>query len=247
MKIIAFNRFAPEHIAPTLPLVRALTQSGAQVIYHAGPSARDAITAAGAQFRNYGYDEFSPADFNPKADTTLALLPATVGLWPTLSAEIEAEKPDLIVYDAMAPWGRCLAAAYAIPSVCIVPTFAMTRFERLDMLRDNGLSLDAANRTALRRLHELTGLRLDITDALGCYGRHNIVLTSPALNAPPLDYSAGHFHFVGPTGVAEAHAEPTPLSPASSIADRPTSSSARRTTTSSKRRLPPLLATTGTA
>jgi UDP:flavonoid glycosyltransferase YjiC (YdhE family) len=127
MKAIVYNIFGLGHINPTLPLIKNLVEVGVEVIYHSSPERRALIESTGALFRNYGRDDYKAADYNPGKNFVLQTIPATLGLLPVLLEEIERERPDFLIYDSMAPWGKALTQITGLPSYCTVTTFALSR------------------------------------------------------------------------------------------------------------------------
>ncbi len=197
MKVIIYNIFGLGHINPTLPLVRSLVAKGVQVIYHTSPERKALIESTGAEWRNYGRDDYKAADYNPGKNFVLQTLPAAMGLYPILSEELEKEKPDLILYDSMAPWGRILAHTHRIPSVCLVTTMALSLIEKRKMLMSNAVVIDDLNIEILKKLKNDFQLDLDFECVLGTYHDCNIVFSSKNVNPPLDELKSSHFHFVG--------------------------------------------------
>lgn len=196
MKIIVYNIFGIGHINPTLPLVREYVKNGVKVIYHSSPLRRELIESAGAEFRNYGYDSYKAEDFNPGKNFVLQTIPATLYLLPILLDEIKRERPDLLIYDSMAPWGKALAQITGLPSVCTVTTLALSLERKQRMMNRFGVVMDETNSAAMRQLKEKYGVDLGLPDALGAYGDNNLVFTSREFN-PPVE-NEKHFTFRGP-------------------------------------------------
>lgn len=184
MKAIVYNVFGLGHINPTLPLVRKHVEAGVKVIYHSSPERRDLIEKTGAEFRNYGYDSYKAADFNPGKNFVLQTIPATLGLLPFLLKEIEEEKPDFLIYDSMAPWGKALADISGLPATCTVSTLALSLERKKKMLDSYGIGMDEVNERAITGLRERYNVSLTLEDALGAYGNDNIVFTAREFNPP---------------------------------------------------------------
>lgn len=197
MKIIVYNIFGIGHINPTLPLVRDYVSRGAQVIYHSSPLRRTLIEATGANFRNYGDDSYKAETYNPGKNFVLQTIPATLGLLPFLLNEIEKEKPDLLIYDSMAPWGKALSQITGLASLCTVTTLALSLERKEKMMARFGVEIDKVNLHAIAELKEKYGVELELSDALGAYGEKNIVFTSRAFN-PPVENDE-RFIFQGPS------------------------------------------------
>ncbi len=197
MKIIVYNIFGLGHINPTLPLVKSMVDRGDEVIYHSSPERREMIESTGARFRNYGRDDYKASDYHPGTNFVLQTLPATLGLLPFLRQEIETERPDLILYDSMAPWGLLLAHIYGIPSVCLVTTMALSKSEKQKMFDTHEVKVDDKNLEVLRTIKETFGLELNFDVVLGAYHDCNIVFTLKTFNPPLRELNDDHFHFLG--------------------------------------------------
>ncbi len=191
MKAIVYNIFGLGHINPTLPLIRELSSRGVKIIYHTTPLHRALIEETGAEFRNYGRDNYSASDYNPGKNFILQTLPATVGLLPFLKEEIEREKPDFLIYDSMAPWGLVLSRLFSIPSYCMVTTFALSVEVRQKTFAGFGIEPDEIN------IRAMESLNLKLIHAFGAYNESNFVFTSSGFNPPLGDMNPAHFHFVG--------------------------------------------------
>jgi MGT family glycosyltransferase len=197
MKAIVYNIFGLGHINPTLPLVKNLVDVGVEVIYHSSPERRELIESMGAEFRNYGRDNYKAADYNPGKNFVLQTIPATLGLLPFLLKEIEKEKPDFLIYDSMAPWGKALAQFTGLPSYCTVTTFALSNERKHRMFSRFHVEIDEVNETAIIELKKSYGVDLELEDTLGAYGENNIVFTSREFN-PPVE-NEERFTFMGPS------------------------------------------------
>ena len=195
MKVIVYNIFGLGHINPTLKLVSSLVRDGSHVIYHSSPERQSLIESSGAEFRNYGSDEYKAADYNPGKNFVLQTLPATLGLLPYLRDEIEREKPDLILYDSMAPWGKVLSQLYQIPSKCLVTTMVLSRNAKQKMFKQNAVEIDELNINAIKKLSKL-GARIEFEDVLGAYGKDNLVFSDRSLSQDLEELNPGFFHFI---------------------------------------------------
>jgi len=198
MKAIYYNIFGLGHINPTLPIVRELRQRGIQVIYHTSPERCALVTRAGAEFRNYGRDDYQAADYNPGKNFVLQTIPAAVGLLPFLLEEIEREQPDFLLYDSMAPWGKLLGHITKLPTFCTVTTFALNAHLRQQTFAAHGVQLDGCNLEAMEKIRQQYQLEFPLLNTLGAYNECNFVFTAQAFNPPLTGMNQAHFHFVGP-------------------------------------------------
>jgi MGT family glycosyltransferase len=130
-KILVFNVPTQGHINPTLPVVAELVRRGTEVIYYLTESQRLRIEATSATFRAYDTipdDYFDSRGLNgsnpPLAARTL--IETTHAILPSLLNIVQREKPDVIVFDAMCPWGWYVAQIARIPSVSSMALLMLT-------------------------------------------------------------------------------------------------------------------------
>jgi MGT family glycosyltransferase len=135
LKIVYFGFPARSHTIPSLPLVRALVDRGADVEYYSIARFRALIESAGARFSAY------PAiceSLSAPTDLTgylRRILDVSEEILPQLLLAHD-RRPALLVVDASALWGRIVARRLAVASVASITTFAFTR----SMLRMLGVS-----------------------------------------------------------------------------------------------------------
>jgi len=202
-KSIFYNIFGIGHISPSLKLIKDLSTSGIEVIYHSSPERNKLLSDHGAIFRNYGRDDYKAADYNPGKNFVLQTIPATLGLLPFLLNEIKTEKPDFLLYDSMAPWGLALAKMTKIPSFCLSAIFALTKNQKQKMFQSQGVVIDDKTQRAIDEIQKKYHITLDFHDTLGAYHEHNLVFSSSTFNPPLLEDEDEHlanskkFHFIG--------------------------------------------------
>ncbi len=134
-KIVFFCIPAHGHTNPTLGVVRELVFRGHQVWYYSYNSMRDKIESAGAVFVSCDdYDmeqKLSPQDGarigKDLAFSTKILVDITLALDDKICAEMAQLKPECIVADSMAVWGKAVAMKLGIPFVSSTTTFAFNR------------------------------------------------------------------------------------------------------------------------
>ena len=135
MKIAWFCIPAHGHTNPTLGVVKALTDAGHWAFYFSFEMFREKIEQAGAVFIGCdGYD-FEMEDKGnadrvgkDKAFATELLVSSVLALDEMTSEKIEEIKPDVIVSDSIAYWGKLAAIKYGIPYVSSTTTFAFNRY-----------------------------------------------------------------------------------------------------------------------
>lgn len=131
MRIVYFSFPARSHTVPSLALVGELVRGGASVEYHSIGRFQGLIKATGATFVGYP-EEFDqlpdPTGMGGSADPGLhaeRLAGAAERILPGLRATVPC--PDLVIFDASAPWGRTLGQEWRAPLVAFVTTFAFQR------------------------------------------------------------------------------------------------------------------------
>ena len=127
-RVTFVNIPAHGHTNPTLPLTAELIRRGEEISYYSVREFAPAIEKTGAIFCDYPFaDQFDHTrpDTNPVRMATL-LIKATEILIPQMLPAIQAQKPDYIIHDSLATWGRAIARILGIPAICSTTTFAMS-------------------------------------------------------------------------------------------------------------------------
>lgn len=133
--IVFFCIPAQGHTNPTLGVVRELVARGHEVLYYSYSMLREKIEAAGATF--IACDEFDAEQhLTPQegarigsdlALSTRVLVDTTLALDEMVCTEMERLRPDCIVADSMAVWGKAVAMKLGIPFVSSTTTFAFNQ------------------------------------------------------------------------------------------------------------------------
>ena len=134
-KIVFFCIPAHGHTNPTLEVVRELVALGHEVLYYSYNMLKEKIEATGAKFiscDDYNMEEkLSPADSvrigKDLAFSTKILVDTTLSLDEMVCEEMQKRRPDCIVADSMAIWGKCVAMKMGIPFVSSTTTFAFNQ------------------------------------------------------------------------------------------------------------------------
>ena len=134
-KIVFFCIPAHGHTNPTLGVVRELVNRGHEVLYYSYNMMKEKIEGAGATFVSCDdYDmeqKLSPKDAvrvgKDLAFSTKILVDTTLALDEHVCADMEKLKPDCIVADSMAVWGKAVALKLKIPFVSSTTTFAFNQ------------------------------------------------------------------------------------------------------------------------
>ncbi|MBR5156011.1 MAG: glucosyltransferase, partial [Clostridia bacterium] len=123
------------HTNPTLGVVRELVSRGHEVWYYSYNMMREKIESAGATFiscDDYGAEQNLSAKDSARVGKDLAfsvkiLVDTTLALDDKVCMEMAELKPDLIVADSMALWGKAVALKLGIPFVSSTTTFAFNQ------------------------------------------------------------------------------------------------------------------------
>ena len=135
MKIAWFCIPAHGHTNPTLGLVKELTSAGHQVFYFSFEMFREKIEQAGAEFISCDAYDFDMEDREnadrvgkDKVFATELLVSSTLALDEMATMKIGEIKPDVIVSDSVAFWGKLAAMKHRVPYVSSTTTFAFNRY-----------------------------------------------------------------------------------------------------------------------
>ena len=211
MKIAWFCIPAHGHTNPTLGLVRALTDSGHQIWYFSFEEFREKIERAGANFIGCdGYDfemedkENADRVGKDKVFATELLVSSTLALDEMTSRVIGEIKPDVIVSDSVAFWGKLAAMKHGLPYVSSTTTFAFNRYSAKYMQEsvwDIARMLWAMPRInkQLKRLREKGYPVKSLLDIVqNDNNTFTIVYTSKYFQ-PCSDTFSDKYHFIGPS------------------------------------------------
>ena len=211
-KIVFFCIPAHGHTNPTLGVVRELVSRGHTVWYYSYNSMKDKIESAGAKFISCDdYDmeqKLSPKDGarigKDLAFSTQIIVETTLALDDRICADMEQLKPDCIVADSMAIWGKAVAKKLGIPLVCSTTTFAFNRHSAAIMKRSAAetarmiLSIPKISRQ-IKRLQKKGYPVKNVLDIIeNDENTDTVVYTSP-LFQPCADTFSDKYAFVGPS------------------------------------------------
>lgn len=211
MKIAWFCIPAHGHTNPTLGLVRELTAAGHEVCYFSFEPFRAEIEAAGATFIGCDGSDF---DMQDKGDAdrvgkdiafaTELLVSSTLALDDMVSRELEALKPDLVVSDSVAYWGKLAAMKHRLPYVCSTTTFAFNRHSAaymkhgLSELARTVLAMPRVN-AQLRRLREKGYPVKGILDIIQNDNDTDTIVYTSKYFQPCADTFSDRYRFIGPS------------------------------------------------
>ena len=134
-RIVFFCIPAHGHTNPTLGVVKELTDRGHEVLYYSYEPFREKIEGAGAKFiacDDYDAElRLTREEANRLGSdlvlSTRVLVDTTLSLDDLVCREMERLKPDCIVADSMAVWGKAVAGKLGIPFVSSTTTFAFNK------------------------------------------------------------------------------------------------------------------------
>lgn len=211
-KIVFFCIPAHGHTNPTLEVVRELISRGHQVWYYSYNFLREKIEATGAIFvscDDYDIESKLSAKDGARIGKDLAfstkiLVDTTLSLDDKLCAEMEQLKPDCIVADSMAVWGKAVARKLGIPFVCSTTTFAFNRHSAKVMKQSIGdliKMLFSIPKTA-KQIKRLQEKGYPVNNVLNLISNddntHTVVYTSAEFQ-PCSETFSDKFAFVGPS------------------------------------------------
>ncbi len=211
-KIVFFCIPAHGHTNPTLGVVRELTARGHEVWYYSYESFREKIEAAGARF--VACDQFdTELKLTPQEATrigkdlalsTRVLVDTTLALDDTVCRHMKELRPDCVVADSMAVWGKAVAQKLGIPFVSSTTTFAFNQHSARTMKQSpmELLGLLFAMPRINRDLKRLQNKGYPIKNILDIIqnddNTHTVVYTSPEFQ-PCADTFSDKYAFVGPS------------------------------------------------
>lgn len=211
-RIAFFSIPAAGHTNPTLGVVRELVQRGHEVYYYCYDAYREKIEAAGARF--ISCDRFhQQQNMNAKDGSRVGkdmafsiklLVDSTLALDETVCKQMQQLRPDCIVADSMAVWGKAAAMKLGIPFVSSTTTFAFNRYSSKVMKQDAKqlFSMLFAMPKMMKQVKRLQAAGYPIKSPLELISNdantHTIVYTSPAFQ-PCAETFSDRYAFVGPS------------------------------------------------
>ena len=211
MRIAWFCIPAYGHTNPTLGIVKELTAAGHQVFYFSFELFRDRIESAGAVFIGCdGYDfdmedkENADRVGKDKAFATELLVSSTLALDEMTTKKVEEIRPDLVVSDSVAYWGKLVAMKHALPYVCSTTTFAFNRYSARYMkqtpwdIAKTLFTMPRINRQ-LGRLREKGYPVKGILDIVQNDNETDTIVYTSKYFQPCADTFSERYHFIGPS------------------------------------------------
>lgn len=145
-KIAFFCIPAHGHTNPTLGVVKELVNRGNEVWYYSYDTMKEKIESTGAKYISCDpYDiqiQLKPEDADRVgkdiAFSTEILVKTTLALDEAILNDMKEWKPDCIVADSVATWGKLTAMKLNIPFICSTTTFAFNKYSARIMKQDIG-------------------------------------------------------------------------------------------------------------
>lgn len=211
MKIAWFCIPAHGHTNPTLGIVRELTKAGHQIYYFSFEMFCEKIEAAGATFIGCdGYDfemedkENADRVGKDKVFATELLVSSTLALDEMTTQKIEEIKPDLVVSDSVAFWGKLVAMKHGIPYVSSTTTFAFNKYSAkymqespIDIVRMI-FALPKINKQ-IKRLREVGYPVKGLLDIVQNDNETNTIVYTSKYFQPCAETFSDRYHFIGPS------------------------------------------------
>lgn len=211
-KIVFFCIPAHGHTNPTLGVVRELIQRGHAVWYYSYTPFREKIESLGATF--IACDDYdTERKLTPKdaarigkdlALSTQVLVDTTLALDDMVCQKMQELRPDCIVADSMAVWGKAVALKLGIPFVSSTTTFAFNQYsakimkQSVTQMLGMIFSMPRINRN-IKRLQDKGYPIKSVLDILQNDNQTNtIVYTSPDFQ-PCSETFSDRYNFVGPS------------------------------------------------
>lgn len=211
-KIVFFCIPAHGHTNPTLGVVRELVSRGHQVWYYSYNIMREKIESAGATFIScdeYDTEQKLKAKDSARVGKDLAfstkiLVDTTLALDDKICREMADLKPDCIVADSMALWGKAVALKLGIPFVSSTTTFAFNQHSAKVMKQGIGdlVKMILGVPKITKQIKRLQNKGYPVKNVLDIIGNddntHTIVYTSSEFQ-PCSETFSGKYAFVGPS------------------------------------------------
>ncbi len=119
------------HVNPTLPVIQELVRRGHTVTCFNNDEFRPVLEKTGATFRPYPPTAMTSSEFSRLlqdsnlARVTALLLRVTGALMPFMLDELQRIKPDLVIFDSLALWGKMASTQLNLPTAGSITHFIM--------------------------------------------------------------------------------------------------------------------------
>lgn len=212
-KTVFFSLPAHGHVNPSLSLVEELVKRGEQVVYYTSSEFKHKVEQVGAQFRDYG-EKLEPlrGELEGRQGNLIYLsicfLRMCQIIVPDVIAQFNEDRPDYIIYDSMAIWGKMISEKMNLPAVCSITTFVMGAGQPpspqilLSLIKDMG-HIRQFNALSKQVARELNIAPISLKEMFTTKADLNIVYTSTFFQ-PKSQLLEGNYKFIGPSVTARS-------------------------------------------
>jgi MGT family glycosyltransferase len=214
-RIVYFSFPAHGHMNPVLPVLRELVRHRYDIACYSTASFQPGIQQTGAVFHDYGpqfrIPDRSPGPFARVSTTLEVLLALTVSVLQHCLEPARRLRPNLVMFDSFAPWGRLIAQILGLPAVASVPSILINAdidrlYRGVPETPDPQLTPEWYAGFALRCRDALRPYGFCeylsppqlLPQLLQSYGDLNLVYTSRMFQPLVDAFDPRHFRFVGP-------------------------------------------------
>lgn len=212
-KFVYFNIPSIGHVNPTTPVVRGLIEAGQNVVCVNTETHRKRIEETGATFIAYPDSK----EMEHYLDESIAsgniisnmhdFIKLSYRLYYFSTEVLKKEKPDIVINDSLASWGKISARAEKIPTLCFMTTFVIKaktlHLPIRALVNLAGKLLFYFPRYCIFALFmkfKTKSFPVALWNAGMSTGIENIVFTSGDFQ-PQSTRLGNNFHFVGPTSL----------------------------------------------
>ena len=211
MKVVFFCIPAHGHTNPTLGVVKELIKNNHEVYYYSYEIMKEKIESTGAKF--IACDKFDSKTQLSNEDkekitkdiafSTNLIVDMTLSLDDAILQEMKELKPDVIVGDSVAFWGKLIAKKLNIPFISSTTTFAFNQYSARVMKQEKiGLvrilkSIPKINKS-LNRLREKGYEVKSVLDIIGNDNDTSRIVYTSKYFQPYSETFSNNYAFVGP-------------------------------------------------
>ena len=210
--IVFFCIPAQGHTNPTLGVVRELISMGHQVWYYSFDIMKEKIESTGAKY--ISCDKYCSECFVTATDgkriskdlgfSSKVIVDTTLALDDMICQDMKKIKPDCIVADSMALWGRAAAMKLNIPFVSSTTTFAFNKYSSRIMKHSfkdtvNMLFSIPKVNMQIKRLRKNGYPIKNILDIIGNNNETDTIVYTSRMFQPCSNSFSDRYAFVGPS------------------------------------------------
>ncbi|MBZ0284380.1 MAG: glycosyl transferase [Anaerolineae bacterium] len=209
-KTVFFNIPASGHINPSLPIVAEMVRRGERVLYINTEETRSQIEPSGVTFIPYPTlpeleNLMKRANNGNLAGNALALAEIGERLLPFTLELLQREKPDYVIFDSLAAWGKQAAGKLGIPAAASIVTFVLgygvmppvSPGVAFQMISEMARRLPAYWQIARRTRNQFGVKPVGLINTLMNYGDISLVYTSVEFQPNGARFPSS-YRFVGP-------------------------------------------------